>query len=203
MGTRASFWIGDPRKIKNRKWIGCIKWDGEPDGNIEVLKEAKTEDEFIDIINNIYSNRDDFAHPDKGWPYPWDDDIFLTDYTCAFFDNEIKIAYFHRGFFPFSEIFKIDGEDNLPDNIPAPMPYNSEQPGSILLMAWNPDKRVATARDIGRQFGFDQVIIIGLDNQRNIMTSASFGETKKLDDECKILEETVYDAVFEKINKIR
>lgn len=67
-------------------------------------------------------------------------------------------------------------------------------------MAWNPDKRVAAARDIGKQFGFDQVIIIGIDNPRNIMTSISYGETKKSCNECKSLADAAYDAVFEKMD---
>ena len=70
-------------------------------------------------------------------------------------------------------------------------------------MAWNPSKRVAAARDIGRQFGFDQVILIGIDNRKNIMTAASFGETKKSCAECKVLADAAYDAVFDKIDKIR
>ncbi len=70
-------------------------------------------------------------------------------------------------------------------------------------MAWNPDKRVAAARKIGKQFGFDQVIIIGIDNSRNILTSASYGETKQSCAECKMLADSAYDAVFEKIDELR
>lgn len=70
-------------------------------------------------------------------------------------------------------------------------------------MAWNPDKRVAAARDIAKKFGFDQVIIIGIDNPKNIMTSASYGKNKESCSECKVLADAAYDAVFEKISEIR
>jgi hypothetical protein len=29
-----------------------------------------------------------FARPGEGWPYPWADDIFLTDFTYAFLDGK-------------------------------------------------------------------------------------------------------------------
>ena len=70
-------------------------------------------------------------------------------------------------------------------------------------MAWNPSPQIAVARDFGNQFHFDQVIIIGIDNRRNIMSSASYGKTKKSCDECKILADAAYDAVFEKIDEVR
>ncbi len=71
------------------------------------------------------------------------------------------------------------------------------------VMGFNPSKRVAAVRAISREFGFDQVIIIGIDNKKNIMASASYGETKKSCEECKELAEAAYDAVFEKIDEIR
>ncbi len=70
-------------------------------------------------------------------------------------------------------------------------------------MAWNPSKRVAAAREIARQFDFDQVIIIGINNKKNIMAFASYGETKKSCAECKILAAAAYDAVFDKVDEIR
>lgn len=70
-------------------------------------------------------------------------------------------------------------------------------------MAFNPSAKVAAARDIGRKFGFDQVIIIGINNKKNIMASASYGETKTSCDECEGLADAAYDAVFEKIDEIR
>jgi hypothetical protein len=70
-------------------------------------------------------------------------------------------------------------------------------------MAWNPSPKVAAARDYGKKFGFDQVVVIGINNRRNIMASASYGVTKKSCDEARILADAAYDAVFEKIDSIR
>jgi len=70
-------------------------------------------------------------------------------------------------------------------------------------MAWNPSKIVAAARDFGNKFNFDQVIIIGINNDNNIMQSASYGKTKQSCDECKLLADSAYDAVFDTVDKIR
>ncbi len=133
MGTRASFWIGNPMEIENREWLGCIAWDGFP-GGIPGIKEVKTAEDFRVLVLQ-QSEREDFAKPDKGWPFPWADNIFLTDYTYAFFDGKVQVTCFHGGFVPLDEYSdETRKEDTLPDNIPAPKPYDSSQPDSIIIL---------------------------------------------------------------------
>ena len=43
-------------------------------------------------------------------------------------------------------------------------------------MAWNPEPEVAVARDYGKRFGFDMVLIIGISNGK--LGCATFGKTK-------------------------
>ena len=45
-------------------------------------------------------------------------------------------------------------------------------------MAWNPSPKVAVARDFGKKFGFDQVLIIGIDNTHDKMETITYGSTK-------------------------
>jgi len=139
MGTRAAFWIGDPRDYNNREWLGCKAWDGYPENeDFEDLLKAKTVEDFRKAVGVISSLSDDFANPDKGWPYPWDDNIFLTDYTYAFFNGQTQVTCFHRGFVPVKQLsedgFEFPDEDNLPDNIQSEDKYDSSQPDSIMIM---------------------------------------------------------------------
>lgn len=97
MGTRAAFWIGDPR-TENREWLGCVAWDGYPGGDCRNLFEATTEQEFRERIAAMRASRKDFATPDKGWPFPWSDDVFLTDFTYAWIDGNPVASCFHHGF---------------------------------------------------------------------------------------------------------
>lgn len=60
-------------------------------------------------------------------------------------------------------------------------------------MAWNPEPEVAVARDYGKRFGFDMVIIIGVTNGK--LGCATYGKTKS---ECKaagVLGKEAMDAV--------
>jgi len=84
------------------------------------------------------SKRNDFADPKKGWPFPWDDDIFLTDYTYAFFDGKLQVACYHHGFVPWEKATD-EREDwekagRLPGNVEAPKAYDSSQPDSIIIV---------------------------------------------------------------------
>lgn len=47
-------------------------------------------------------------------------------------------------------------------------------------MAWNPHPQVAAARDFGKKFGLDQVIILGLKEGDYLI--ASYGKTRALCD---------------------
>lgn len=137
MGSRASFWVGNPQDLSQRQWLGCVAFDGYPEG-FEGLDTIDSEVKFREFVE-AQSSRDDFAAPENGWPYPWDDNIFLTDYTYAFFDGILNIACFRHGFFTLSQ-YNEKGIDeipeSLPSNIPAPSKYNRDQPDSIIMIGF-------------------------------------------------------------------
>lgn len=148
MGTRASFWTGNPTDTDNRILVGCIAWDGYLEGIPEEILTADTEEEYIEHLVTFREERDDFADPDNGWPYPWADNIFITDRTYAFFDGEVHMAHFDAGFVPVSRCLEYDrddpdatdpfrGLDPLPET-PAPSEYNPEQPDSIMVLTTQP-----------------------------------------------------------------
>jgi hypothetical protein len=137
MGTRAAFFVGNPQDLEKREWLGCIAFDGYPAG-LEELATVKTEQDFRDFVGSLES-RGDFATPKRGWPFPWEDDVFVTDYTYAFFDEALRLTCFHRGWLTWEEEMKhqeeeSDIEDSLPTNIPAPKPYDRSQPDSIIII---------------------------------------------------------------------
>lgn len=136
MGTRAAFWIGDPRNVESRRWLGAIAWDGYPDGLPE-LAVVRTEADFIAVVKK-YEDRRDFALPSRGWPFPWADNIFLTDYNYAFFDDVLQGTCFRRGFVPFAKLdtdeYHAGDRDTLPSNVPAGKAYDPSQPDSILIL---------------------------------------------------------------------
>lgn len=139
MGTRASFWIGNPIDLDKREWLGCIAWDGYPDGDCEILKDAASPEEFRKMVDDIAKSRDDFSHPQKGWPFPWDNDIFITDCTYSFFDDATRYCTFRNEFRKLEEYLASDGEDIPKDlkhyNVPAPAAWNPKQPDSIMYVA--------------------------------------------------------------------
>ena len=145
MGTRASFFIGNPQDVAARKWLGCIAFDGYPDGDCEALKSAATEQEFSDAVAVIASNRDDFCDPAKhGFPFPWTGDLFLTDYTYAWFDGQPMMTCFHRGFVGMQAYEDMSEEDRdafdeqserLPSNVPASTAeWDRSAPDSIMVV---------------------------------------------------------------------
>jgi len=139
MGTRAAFWVGDPRNLDAREWLGCVAWDGYPNNHgFATLLKASTEEEFRNAVAEIEKKRDDFAQPSGGWPFPWTGDIFLTDFTYAFFDGVVQVACFHSGFIPADSL---DGEMEWPEeedptccNVPSGMNYDRSQPDSIIII---------------------------------------------------------------------
>jgi len=62
-------------------------------------------------------------------------------------------------------------------------------------MAWNPSPKVASAREYGKKFGADQVIIIAIDNRKETIEAVSYGETRQLCAETKSLADVAYKAV--------
>jgi hypothetical protein len=137
MGTRASFWIGDPVNLDDREWLGCIAWDGHVKNFPEFIG-VTTEDEFRQHVHRLSESREGFAHPDKGWPFPWDNDIFLTDRTYAFFNGHVNVCVFHYKFWPIDQYLICDDigpEIETHKNVPAPSQYNPKQPDSIMFLS--------------------------------------------------------------------
>lgn len=140
MGTCAQFFIGDPRNVEAREWLGAVAWDGYPEGDIgEALNGADTEDSFREAILKIASQRDDFCDPAvRSFPFPWKDDLFLTDCTYALFDGQVQYASFHRGFVPLSARLSEDEMDEedwdaLSGSVPAPASELPRGPDSIMI----------------------------------------------------------------------
>jgi len=146
MGTRAAFWIGDPRDKKNRQWLGCVAWDGYPEGLPELTEKIPaTEKEFKEVVKEIKKEREDFADPKKGgWPFPWADDIFLTDYTYAFFHDKVYVTVYHRGFVPLEEFlgwsdakkrkYRKMRDDPTLENVSIDGQWDRRQPDSIIIL---------------------------------------------------------------------
>lgn len=145
MATRAAFWIGDPRNIENREWVGCVAYDGDPD-SFESLAYVDSETKFREFVNGLHE-RDDFSDPNKGgWPFPWNSDVFLTDFTYTFFDGEVKATAFYHGFIPFQKLLELnttasddeidaytDHEEYTLHNVPSCCEYDKSQPDSIII----------------------------------------------------------------------
>ena len=157
MGTRAAFWIGDPRDLENRLWIGCVAWDGYPSGLPQLTQSIPTtEEEFLSAVKRISEQRDDFADPKNGgWPYPWTGDIFLTDYTYAFFNGKVQVTHYHAGFVPLekydikeneysTEEMEERGETGADDpslvDVPFEGTWDRNQPDSIILLGERKDE---------------------------------------------------------------
>lgn len=68
-------------------------------------------------------------------------------------------------------------------------------------MAWNPSTEVAVARDAAKALGADQVIVIYLKLEQGQIGMATYGKTKKLCDETKILGDEAYKAVYATLEK--
>lgn len=145
MGTRAAFWVGDPANLDSREWLGCIAWDGHPE-NFKDFTTATTERGWRQRVRNLAAKRNDFVHPARGWPFPWADDIFLTDVTYAFFDGTVHVCWFHKPFQTIVDYFaprpetneEEEEEEELDDprhkKVPAPAAYDRTQPDSIMIL---------------------------------------------------------------------
>lgn len=144
MGTRASFFINDPENLETRQWLGCIAFDGYPDGDCQVLAEATTEGEFRAMIATLAKERNDFCDPAvHGFPFPWQDDLFLTDYTYAWIDGRVMATSFHTGWILLHDLVHggkaieeaySERRDELPHNVAAPAKWDRSAPDSIIII---------------------------------------------------------------------
>lgn len=138
MGTRASFWVGDPCDMQNRRWLGCVAWDAYP-GNFPEMCKINMESDWLSFIEGL-KPRDDFADPaNGGFPFPWTDDLFLTDYTYAFFGGRIQVACSYSGWASFEDalgkedVFDVDNPAFF--GVPAPSSeWDRGQPDSIIVI---------------------------------------------------------------------
>lgn len=148
MGTRAQFFLGNPSDLQNRKYLGTVAFDGYPDGDIgEAFAGVVDEDGFLASVRRIASKRDDFADPvSRAFPFPWRDDLYLTDCTYAFFDGAVQYTSFHSGFVPLAKYLAFtedesaaygDANERLPSNIPAPASDLPRGPDSIIVITAN------------------------------------------------------------------
>lgn len=64
-------------------------------------------------------------------------------------------------------------------------------------MAWNPSREVATARNFGKKFNYDKVIIIGVNETDGTFKVVSYGETKKKCGETRITADNIYEMIRE------
>lgn len=86
MGTRVCAWIGNPHDYENREYLGSLAYDGY---NIPPLvAKAKTAEEFRKIWFKYAKQQRHFCSPDRPFPFPWADDIFVTDIVVAWFAPE-------------------------------------------------------------------------------------------------------------------
>lgn len=144
MGTRAQFFIGNPQNLDNREYLGCVAWDGHPNGDCgNALRGSVTPDAFREGVAQIAKERDDFGDPkDYAWPFPWKTDLFLTDVTFAFFDGQVMATYYHAGWRPLEFFYQEDGgeygddhADELPGNVLAPVSAKPLAPDSIMILS--------------------------------------------------------------------
>ncbi len=111
MGTRADFYVG---KGKDAEWIGSIAWDGYPDGIVEQVLKATTEQSFRDAVLAFLAARRDATLPAQGWPWPWEDS-HTTDYAYCFDEGAVLTFNWGR--------LVVEGADEDDDEGPkAPFP---------------------------------------------------------------------------------
>ena len=142
MGTRAAFFVGNPQDTETRKWLGCIAYDGYPDQGIgETFSKVADETGFVAAVEKL-KDRDDFCDPKKhGWPFPWADDLFLTDYVYAWFDGRVMLTSFYCGWISLADYMDPAKEDayhlqaeSLPHDTPAPTAWDRSGPDSIMIL---------------------------------------------------------------------
>jgi hypothetical protein len=100
MGTRAAFWVGNP--CENGELLGCIAFDGYPE-RVRWLDLAGDEAAFRECVKLHAAKKDDWTPSESGWPFPWEDDIFITDYNYAWFNGKVQTACFNSGWVTFEQ----------------------------------------------------------------------------------------------------
>ena len=137
MPIGAQFFIGDPRDLDVRIWLGCIGWDGSPHADPKCLAAASSPEDFAEMVTSEFGWRDDFtAGTSDSYPFPWDDDVFQTAFTYAYFSGQVQVASFHHGFIPLIDYLGMtqaqldahyDTDPVLPMAVPAPARYRGSR----------------------------------------------------------------------------
>jgi len=70
-------------------------------------------------------------------------------------------------------------------------------------MSWNPSPEVAAARDYGKKFNKDKVIILGIDELKGTFEIISYGKTKEKCSEAKKIADDLYNLVNDGILELR
>lgn len=143
MGTRANFFIGNPQDLAGRQWLGCVAYDGHPDGDCgETLRNVNSPEAFRDAVEKIKANRDDFTDPaTHSFPFPWANNVFLTDVTYAWFDGAVQATIFRFGwrpleaFFGEESVYPDDHQRELPGDVPSPSGSGPRGPDSIMILS--------------------------------------------------------------------
>lgn len=108
MGTRACFFVGHPCDLHPRKWLGTIAFDGYPSAIRQFVKDPACSAEAFErlVVAEIERRQDGYAataEADPDFPFPWHEDLFLTDYVYAWFDGQVQVTSFDNGFRPLAD----------------------------------------------------------------------------------------------------
>jgi len=143
MGTRANFFIGDPA-VGDYEWLGCVAFDGyefaEDKNGKYALGMVTDEDVFRMFVDIVKSERQDFADPNEGgYPFPWVDDIFLTDFSYAFIDGKVKVTAFNCGWVDVADYDNINWDEIKPalPKVSIGRAWDKKQPDSIIRFGVN------------------------------------------------------------------
>jgi hypothetical protein len=133
MGTCAAFWVGVPLTTQTHTGImhytpnillGCVAWDGHPE-NFPELKGITGEQAFRRAVRENIAIRDDWTPGRHGFPFPWRDDLFLTDFNYIYSRRPnlrrgaVFASCYRSGLVPFDDAYDwcVSG-DRVEDNNP-------------------------------------------------------------------------------------
>jgi len=63
------------------------------------------------------------------------------------------------------------------------------------IMAWNPSSKVAADRDAANKFNYPKAVLILVNEKTGNIEAASYGQTKKMCDECGELADFLLEKV--------
>jgi hypothetical protein len=67
----------------------------------------------------------------------------------------------------------------------------------LKIMAWNPHPKVADAREFGRKWNKQMVVVLSMNTKENTLELTSYGDTVERCKAAKVLGDAAYDAVME------